>query len=60
VVRNRFSKLCLAENQNRTNMSGARTEPEPNQNQGSVQVVLVLCAGSEPNFGIPTKNVVGL
>jgi len=37
-------------------MSGAQTEPEPNQNQGSVQVVLVLCAGSEPNFGISSSD----
>ena len=53
-----FSKFCLAENQNWTNMSEARTEPELNQNQGSVQVVLVLCAGSELNFGIPTQSII--
>ena len=56
-VQNWFSKFCLAENQNQTNMSGAQTEPELNQNQDSVQVVLVLCAGSEPNFGIPTHFI---
>ena len=54
LVQNWFSKFCLAENQNRTNMSEARTKPEPNQNQGSVQVVLVLCAGFGLNFGIPS------
>ena len=52
----RKQEFCLAENQNRTNMSGARTKPELNQNQGSVQVVLVLCASSELNFGIPSSD----
>jgi len=53
-VQNWFLKFCLAENQNWTNMSGAQKKPELNQNHGSIQVVLVLCAGSELNFGIPT------
>jgi len=39
-------------------MREARTKLEPNQNQDLVQVVLVLCASLEPNFGIPTAHVV--
>ncbi|KAF8800003.1 hypothetical protein BYT27DRAFT_7245891 [Phlegmacium glaucopus] len=53
-VQNWFSDFWPIQNQNQNQMAGGEPEPEPNQNRGSVQLVLVLWTGSEPNFGIPT------
>ncbi|KAF8810900.1 hypothetical protein BYT27DRAFT_7240562 [Phlegmacium glaucopus] len=52
-VQNWFSDFWPIQNQNQNQMAGGEPEPEPNQNHGSVQLVLVLWTGSEPNFGIP-------
>ncbi|KAF8801798.1 hypothetical protein BYT27DRAFT_7245050 [Phlegmacium glaucopus] len=52
-VQNWFSDFWPMQNQNQNQMAGGEPEPEPNQNRGSVQLVLVLWTGSEPNFGIP-------
>ncbi|KAF8803647.1 hypothetical protein BYT27DRAFT_7303358, partial [Phlegmacium glaucopus] len=65
VVQNRFEPVqnwfsdfwpIQNQNQNQNQMAGGEPEPEPNQNRGSVQLVLVLWTGSEPNFGIPTAH----
>ncbi|KAF8808098.1 hypothetical protein BYT27DRAFT_7291527 [Phlegmacium glaucopus] len=53
-VQNWFSDFWPIQNQNQNQMAGGEPELEPNQNRGSVQLVLVLWTGSEPNFGIPT------
>ncbi|KAF8810002.1 hypothetical protein BYT27DRAFT_7240858 [Phlegmacium glaucopus] len=57
VVQNWFSDFWPIQNQNQNQMAGGEPEPEPNQNHGSVQLVLVLWTGSEPNFGIPINDL---
>ncbi|KAF8800752.1 hypothetical protein BYT27DRAFT_7216766 [Phlegmacium glaucopus] len=56
VVQNWFSDFWPIQNQNQNQMAGGEPEPELNQNCGSVQLVLVLWTGSEPNFGIPSLD----